>query len=128
MELVVFDCLDVGQSQLLLIDPQLHQGVVLGDAVILAIPTPGADELQRIGPVILISPQLGILAIGQIVEVVVHQLDLLLVGCTRSGGEQARKCLGPLDGPATIHFLQLGPQVRTGNIFGKARSLHTGAT
>jgi hypothetical protein len=53
VELVVTNCLHIGQPQLLLVDPQLHQGVVLGDAVVLAILL-SPDELQRIGPIIII--------------------------------------------------------------------------
>ena len=73
MELVVTNCLHIGQPQLLLVDPQLHQGVVLGDAVVLAIPSSRPDELQRIGPIIIIPPQSGILAVGQVVEVLVEK-------------------------------------------------------
>ncbi|MNX73798.1 hypothetical protein D3C86_1052080 [compost metagenome] len=89
MKLVVADRLHIGQPQFLLVDAELHQGVVLGDAVILAVTPSGTDEFQRIGPVVLVPPKPGILAVGQIVEVVIDQFQLLLIRGARSGREQA---------------------------------------
>ena len=64
---------------------------------------------------------------SQVVEVVVHQLQLLLVRRSGPWRQQTREGLGPLDRSRAIDRLHFCPEFRAGDVFGKTGCLYAGS-